>query len=179
MVFFSDNGILVQSRFMLMEGMLLFFMCLSMYSYLKFRNLAHRYWSPGCCSSLFCLYIAQLGWRVLWQLLLLIMTSCFKSKWNYPNCDIFLSEYEQFVQIIKLYYQILIPMQGVLFFMNDSHYQSSLSVSFQGVLCAVVILAQPYRCFFHLYSQVRLYMCNVPVCVQLQYFSYLSINCGR
>nr|XP_022326265.1 protein O-mannosyl-transferase 1-like [Crassostrea virginica] len=40
-----DNGILVQSRFMLMEGMLLFFMCLSLYSYLKFRNLAHREFS--------------------------------------------------------------------------------------------------------------------------------------
>lgn len=40
-----DNAILVQSRFMLMEGMLLFFMCLSLYSYLKFRNLSHREFS--------------------------------------------------------------------------------------------------------------------------------------
>lgn len=40
-----DNALLVQSRFMLMEGMLLFFMFLSLYSYLKFRNLAHRQFS--------------------------------------------------------------------------------------------------------------------------------------
>ncbi|KAK3605873.1 hypothetical protein CHS0354_017778 [Potamilus streckersoni] len=40
-----DNALLVQSRFMLMEGMLLFFMCLSILSLLKFRNLGHREFS--------------------------------------------------------------------------------------------------------------------------------------
>ncbi|XP_052104274.1 protein O-mannosyl-transferase 1-like [Mytilus californianus] len=40
-----DNALLVQSRFMLMEGMLLFFMCLSIYSFLKFRSLTHREFS--------------------------------------------------------------------------------------------------------------------------------------
>ncbi|XP_076096402.1 protein O-mannosyl-transferase 1-like [Mytilus galloprovincialis] len=40
-----DNALLVQSRFMLMEGMLLFFMCLTIYSFLKFRSLTHREFS--------------------------------------------------------------------------------------------------------------------------------------
>ncbi|XP_063430607.1 protein O-mannosyl-transferase 1-like [Mytilus trossulus] len=40
-----DNALLVQSRFMLMEGMLLFFMCLTIYSFLKFRSLKHREFS--------------------------------------------------------------------------------------------------------------------------------------
>ncbi|KAJ8300903.1 hypothetical protein KUTeg_022422, partial [Tegillarca granosa] len=40
-----DNAMLVQSRFMLMEGMLLFFQCLAVYSFLKFRNLSHREFS--------------------------------------------------------------------------------------------------------------------------------------
>ncbi|KAL8621100.1 hypothetical protein ACOMHN_048142 [Nucella lapillus] len=37
-----DNALLVQSRFMLMEGMMIFFSCLAVLSYLKFRNLSHR-----------------------------------------------------------------------------------------------------------------------------------------
>ncbi|KAK7094771.1 protein O-mannosyl-transferase 1-like [Littorina saxatilis] len=40
-----DNALLVQSRFMLMEGMLIFFSCLAIMSYLKFRNLRHRAFS--------------------------------------------------------------------------------------------------------------------------------------
>ena len=39
----SDNALLVQSRFMLMEGMLIFFSCMAVMSFLKFRNLTHRY----------------------------------------------------------------------------------------------------------------------------------------
>lgn len=39
----SDNALLVQSRFMLMEGMMIFFSCLSVMSFLKFRGLSHRY----------------------------------------------------------------------------------------------------------------------------------------
>ena len=38
----SDNALIVQSRFMLMEGMLLCFLCLAVLSLLKFRNLSHR-----------------------------------------------------------------------------------------------------------------------------------------
>ncbi|XP_076436443.1 protein O-mannosyl-transferase 1-like [Babylonia areolata] len=37
-----DNALLVQSRFMLMEAMLIFFSCLALLSFLKFRNLPHR-----------------------------------------------------------------------------------------------------------------------------------------
>lgn len=40
-----DNALLVQSRFMLMEGMLIFFSCLALMAYLKFRNTAHRAFS--------------------------------------------------------------------------------------------------------------------------------------
>ncbi|XP_052789205.1 protein O-mannosyltransferase 1-like [Mya arenaria] len=40
-----DNALLVQSRFMLMEGMLLCFMCIALLGFLKFRNLAHREFS--------------------------------------------------------------------------------------------------------------------------------------
>lgn len=40
-----DNALIVQSRFMLMEGMLLCFLCLAVLSLLKFRNLSHREFS--------------------------------------------------------------------------------------------------------------------------------------
>ncbi|XP_025111757.1 protein O-mannosyl-transferase 1-like isoform X2 [Pomacea canaliculata] len=40
-----DNALLVQSRFMLMEGMMIFFSCLSVMSFLKFRGLSHRSFS--------------------------------------------------------------------------------------------------------------------------------------
>ena len=43
LVSISDNALLVQSRFMLMEGMLIFFSSLAIVSFLKFRNLNHRY----------------------------------------------------------------------------------------------------------------------------------------
>nr|KAG5706616.1 hypothetical protein BaRGS_005686 [Batillaria attramentaria] len=40
-----DNALLVQSRFMLMEGMLIFFSSLAVMAFLKFRNLGHRSFS--------------------------------------------------------------------------------------------------------------------------------------
>ncbi|KAK7496976.1 hypothetical protein BaRGS_00011712 [Batillaria attramentaria] len=42
---FLHNALLVQSRFMLMEGMLIFFSSLAVMAFLKFRNLGHRSFS--------------------------------------------------------------------------------------------------------------------------------------
>lgn len=54
-----DNALLTQSRFMLMEGMMVFFLCLSIFSFLKFRNLAHRefsiqWWFWLCLTGVTC-----------------------------------------------------------------------------------------------------------------------------
>ncbi|XP_041368198.1 protein O-mannosyl-transferase 1-like [Gigantopelta aegis] len=83
-----DNALLVQSRFMLMEGMLIFFSCLSIMSYLKLRKLSLRafslkwwFWMALCGISFTCsasikyvgcftaVLVLFLAFRDLWNLL--------------------------------------------------------------------------------------------------------------
>ncbi|XP_046370265.2 protein O-mannosyl-transferase 1-like [Haliotis rufescens] len=81
-----DNALLVQSRFMLMEGMLIFFSCLAVLSYLKFRNLAHRefsvqwwWWLCVCGLALTCTFsIKYVGFFTS----VLVLFHIFKDYWN-------------------------------------------------------------------------------------------------
>lgn len=48
LLFLLENALIVQSRFMLLESVLIFFMLLSFFCYLRFHNSCHRSWLSYC-----------------------------------------------------------------------------------------------------------------------------------
>uniref|UniRef100_A0AAQ4Q6I0 Protein O-mannosyl-transferase 1 n=1 Tax=Gasterosteus aculeatus aculeatus TaxID=481459 RepID=A0AAQ4Q6I0_GASAC len=61
-----DNSLIVQSRFMLLESLLIFFVLLAFFSYLRFHNSSHRVKYMGVFSYLLLVGVASLHtWRLI------------------------------------------------------------------------------------------------------------------
>lgn len=84
LLFLLENALIVQSRFMLLESILIFFMLLAFFCYLRFHNTCHRSWFSYCWLLLSGASVAAavgVKYMGLLSYLLLLAVACLHT-WN-------------------------------------------------------------------------------------------------